>query len=264
MDDKNSNKNTLSCFLSQSFKYLLIFIIVIDSIGIICNALYLIIIHWDFVHKSIFALSVFSVCLTIIILGFAIVILVFTKSLYKSNIKYLISKIFSLVMLILSPIIFVLNIILAAYITIDLHISDYPEYGGRERDEKYIEDHPEKFGDVSGGEYVIAIICPCIVTISQIVCMFFNIMLFLKIYYLSEEYYNQDPGSSVKVVNTNNEEVKAKESSKKINQNLEIMKTDDRLYPNKINLPANLNYSNKKETHNTEGEVIEVTESEPE
>lgn len=263
----NTNKNICSCLLNQTFKYILIFIIVVDSISVICNILYLSITHWDFVHKSIFALSITSQCFTVIILGFAITILIFKKYLYKDNIKYLISKIFSLVMLILSPIIFILNLILAIYITIDLHIADYPEYGGRERDEKYIEEHPEKFGDVSDGQYVIGVLCPIIVTISHIVLLFFNLMLFLKIYYLSEEFYNKNLGSSVKVIKTDNkEEVKDKESeTKKVDQNLEVIKTDDRLYPNKTNLPENLNYSTKKEPNsNTEGPMIEVSEPEQE
>lgn len=261
-NEEENNKKSCECFFNQTFQYILINIIVFDSISIICHIIYIFTTNWDFVHKSLFILSIISISFTLIILGFAICILVFKKQLYKNNIKYLISKIFSLVMLVLSPILFILNIFLSIYISIDLHIADYPEFGGRERDEKYIEEHPNKFGEVTGGEYVIIIICPSIVTIAHIVCFFFNLMLFLKLYNLSEEIYGKMNANVIEINNkkTNEENIQAM----KIDGNLQVIKTDDRLYPNKINLPANLQYSKKKGLYDTEAPEFNIAEPEPE
>ena len=258
MEDKNTNnsKSNIFCyFFCKSFKNILIFIIILDSISIICNALYLTITQLEFIHKFIFFLNFASQCLAIIILEFAIVILLFTKHISENSKKDLItSTIFSFVMLILSPIIFILNIVLALYSVAYLHVTNYPKY--TERDEEYIEKQPEKFGEVSGGQYAIAIICPCIVTVSQMVCLFFNIALYYKNNYLTEDLFRQKDSSRTKAVKTNKEEVKSKESNKKTNRNLEEMKVFDKLNLNIIDPTTNLDYSNKKKVNTTEGEVL--------
>ena len=136
---------------------------------------------------------------------------------------------------------FVLNIVLAIMISIQLHIADYPEYGGRERDDEYIKNHPDEFGSVSRGEFVVAALCPSICAIGQFMCMFFSISLFRRVYYLPENYGNERDQRDVKVVtNANDNEVIG------YRKNLKMTKTDDRLYPNKINLPKDLKYSKER------------------
>ena len=137
---------------------------------------------------------------------------------------------------------FILNILLAVFISIQLHIADYPEYGGRERDEEYIKSHPDEFGSVSSGEFVIAALCPTLCAIGQFICMFFSISLFRRVYYLPENYGNEKDQRDVKVLTNANEQNEVIGYRK----NLKMTKTDDRLYPNKTNLPNDLKYSSER------------------
>ncbi len=229
------------CCSKRPISFIIIFIIIIDSISVIMNIIYISVTHWKYVHLSLFILSIFSLIFVSVVLGFDITILVLKRHLYKNNKKYIISKIFSLIIMIINPLMFILNIFLAIFISIDLHIADYPEYGGRERDEEYIRTHPDKFGSVSSGEFVVAAMCPSINSICQFVCMFFTIALFRRVYYLPENYGNEKAQLEVKITNGN-------EANEVIGyrKNLKMIKTDDRLYPNKLNLPKDLKYASER------------------
>ena len=73
--------------------------------------------------------------------------------------------------------------------------------------------------------------------------MFFSISLFRRVYYLPENYQNEKNQMEVKV--NNGEEI---ENGGTIGykKNLKMIKTDDRLYPNKTNLPNDLKYSKER------------------
>ena len=220
------------CCSKRPITFTIIFIIIVDSISIAMNVIYLAITHWKYVKQALLALSIISLIFLCVVLGFDITILVLKRHLYKNNKKYIVTKIFSLIILIINPVMFVLNTVLAICISIQLHIADYPEYGGRERDEEYIQSHPEKFGNVSSGEFVVAALCPTICAIGQFICMFFSISLFRRVYYLPENYGNEQYQRDVKVTDGN-------EVIGYIN-NLKMTKTDDRLYPNEINVPRDV------------------------
>ena len=128
---------------------------------------------------------------------------------------------------------------------VQLHIADYPEYGGRERDEEYIITHPDEFGAVSGGEFLIAGMCLSISAFVQFISIFFGISLFRRVYYLPENYQDEKKQIEVQVIN---EEEKEKENGMDLGykKNLKMIKTDDRLYPNKTNLPDDLKYSTER------------------
>ena len=226
------------CCRKRPITFTIIFIIILDSISIAMNAIYLVITHWKYVMLFLFILTIISLFFLCVVLGFDITILVLKRHLYKNNKKYIVTKIFSLIILIINPVMFVLNIVLAIIISIQLHIADYPEYGGRERDEEYIKSHPERFGSVSSGEFVVAALCPTFCAIGQFMCMFFSISLFRRVYYLPENYGNEKYQREVRVTNGN--EVIG------YRKNLKMTKTDDRLYPNKINLPKDLKYSKER------------------
>jgi hypothetical protein len=225
------------CCSKRTISFIIIFIIVIDSMSIIMNILYLSIINWKYVSLSLFILTIFSLFFICVVLGFDITILVLKRHLYKNNKKYIISKIFSLIILIINPLMFILNFLLAIFISIDLHIADYPEYGGRERNEEYIKAHPDKFGNVSSGEFVVAALCPSLCSIGQFICMFFSITLFRRVYYLPENIQKD-----VKVLTNANDQNEVIGYRK----NLKMIKTDDRLYPNKENLPKDLKYAKER------------------
>ncbi len=232
-----------NCCIKKSISFILIFIIIFSSIGILMHIIYLAVVTWNYVSSSLFALSIISLIFLCVILGFDITILVLRRHLYKNNLKYILSKIFSLVILILNPILVILDIIITVIVSVQLHIADYPEYGGRERDEEYISSHPDKFGSVSGGEFLIAGMCLSVCAFALFICIFFSISLFRRMYYLPENYQNEKKQMEVRV--TNGEEIeKGNEIGYK--KNLKMIKTDDRLYPNKTNLPNDLKYSKER------------------
>ena len=124
-----------------------------------------------------------------------------------------------------------------------MHIADFPEYGGRERDQEYINSHPDEFGSVSSGEFIVAALCPAIASVTQFACMFFSIALFRRVYYLPENYGNER--NQINVVATIENQTYGNKSIGYKN-NLKISRTDDRLYPNKKNLPKDLKYENER------------------
>lgn len=230
------------CCSKRPISFTIIFIIVLDSICIVMNIIYLAITNWKYAKIALLVLTILSLFFICVVLGFDITILVLKRHLYKNNKKYLLTKVFSLIILIINPVMFILNILLAVFISIQLHIADYPEYGGRERDEEYIKSHPDEFGSVSNGEFVIAALCPTLCAIGQFICMFFSISLFRRVYYLPENYGNEKDQRDVKVLTNANEQNEVIGYRK----NLKMTKTDDRLYPNKTNLPNDLKYSSER------------------
>ncbi len=241
-DEKEEECCDCDCCTKRPISFIIIFIIIIDSICLLMNIMYLSIIHWKFAKIILLILSIISLIFISVVLGFDITILVLKRHLYKNNKKYILSKIFSLFILIINPLMFILNTCLAIFISINLHIADYPEYGGRERDEEYIKSHPDEFGSVSSGEFVVAGLCPSICAIGQFICMFFSIALFRRVYYLPENYGNENAQNDIKVL-TNANEQNVVIGYKK---NLKMIRTDDRLYPNKENLPKDLKYASER------------------
>ena len=222
MEEERSDNEDCNCSCDccnkRPISFIIIFIIVIDSISIIMNILVIAITHWKFVEKVLLSFTIISLVFVCIILGFDITILVFKRHLYKDNIKYTLSKIFSLCMLIINPLMF--------------------EYGGRERDEEYIKSHPDKFGTVSSGEFVIAALCPSLSSISQFICMFFSIALFRRVYYLPENYGNENNQINVRVETNPNDKKDTDIITYK--KDLKISKTDNRLYPKQKEPPKDL------------------------
>ena len=93
-----------NCCIKRSITFILVFIIIFSSMGILMHIIYLPVITWDYISVYLFALSLVSLFFLCVILGFDIVILLFRRHLYKNTKKYILSKIFSLVILILNPV----------------------------------------------------------------------------------------------------------------------------------------------------------------
>ena len=158
-----------NCCVKKSITFILIFIIILTSIGILMHVIYIPVITWKYISTSLFALSLVSLIFLCIILGFDITVLILRRHLYKNNFKYIVSKIFSLIILILNPVLVILDLVITILVSVQLHIADYPEYGGRERDDEYILAHPDKFGSVTGGEFLIAGFCLSLTSFSQMI-----------------------------------------------------------------------------------------------
>ena len=232
-----------NCCIRKSISFILIFIIILTSIGILMHIIYIPVITWKYISSSLFALSIISLIFLCVILGFDITVLVLKRHLYKNNFKYIIAKFFSMIILIINPILVILDLVITIFVSVQLHIADYPEFGGRDRDEEYILAHPDKFGSVSGAEFLLSGMCLSISAFTQLICMFFSISLFRRVYYLPENYQNEKKQLEVRVTNGEENENGMGIGYKK---NLQMIKTDDRLYPNKTNLPKDLKYSKER------------------
>ena len=82
-----------NCCIKKSILFILIFIIIFSSIGILMHIIYLAVVTWNYVSSSLFALSIISLIFLCVILGFDITILVLRRHLYKNNLKYILCQI---------------------------------------------------------------------------------------------------------------------------------------------------------------------------
>ena len=142
----NKNQNNIkndNCLNSIPFNIIGIFIIIFESISLIMSILCLVLTSWNFLKNFIKILNIIS--LAIISLIIIINTILFIK--IKNN-RYDIRKNFnyrmhmSSLLFLLYIIIIIFNIYNSIYLSIRLHIADFPEYGGRKRDQNYIDNHP--------------------------------------------------------------------------------------------------------------------------
>ncbi len=101
--------------------------------------------------------------------------------------------------------IIVFNIYNAIYISTKLHISDDPEYGGRTRDQDYIDKHPEEFGDVPDKQFIVSGVCPSVIAVLNFVCFILciifrkkTILLYNKIISENDKKINEDNLNKIK------------------------------------------------------------------
>ena len=145
---QNNNKND-NCLNSISFNLLGAFIIIFESISLVMSILCIAMTSWNFLRQIIKILNIIS--LVIISLAIIINFVIFIKI---KNVGFDIVQNFqkrmclSFILILFYIILIVFNIYNSIYLSIRLHIADYPEYGGRKRDQNYIDEHPDEFGDV--------------------------------------------------------------------------------------------------------------------
>ena len=165
------------CLKSLSFCTLGAIIFISETISLIMNILLLVKTSWNYLKKTIKMLNI--ICISVISFTMFINIIFFCtlKNIKNEIVRKYTSKIVAIVFLILFYLsIIAFSIYNAVYLSRHLHIADFPEYGGRERDQNYIDSHPDEFRDVSEGEFIIVAVCPSIICVSNILCI---IILFL-------------------------------------------------------------------------------------
>jgi hypothetical protein len=91
-------------------------------------------------------------------------------------------------------IIIIFNIYNAIYLSIKLHIADYPEYGGRKRDQGYIDSHPDEFGNVPLHEFIIVAVCPSLISVFNLLCIVITCMFRNKIIIMHNIAYKEKYG----------------------------------------------------------------------
>ena len=180
MRDLKINKKY--CLNSISFSTFGIIIFISELISIIMNIVLLIITSWNFLRQTIKTLNI--IFLVVIVLTTIINIILFCSigNIKKEIFQKYKSKIISIYFLILFYLsIIIFNIYNAIYLSLYLHIADYPEYGGRKRDQEYIDSHPNEFGNVSLKEFIIVAVCPSIICILNLLSIIISILIRNKI-----------------------------------------------------------------------------------
>ena len=178
--NENENKNkdeNCSCLNSISFTIIGIFIIIFELFSLIMSILCIAITNWNFVQNFIKILNIFS--LVIISLIIIINSCIFIKIKHENNniiINFRTRMTISFFLLIFYVLLIIFNVYNAIYLSIKLHIADYPEYGGRKRDQNYIDKHPDEFGNVPLKQFVIVAFCPSIISVLNLVCLILSIL----------------------------------------------------------------------------------------
>jgi hypothetical protein len=75
-----------------------------------------------------------------------------------------------------------------------LHIADYPEYGGRKRDQEYIDSHPDEFGSVPLHEFIIVSVCPSLISVLNLLCIIITCLYRNKIIIMYNIAYKEKYG----------------------------------------------------------------------
>ena len=170
---------------------------------------------------------------------------------YKTK---LVGPVFSFIFCI---IIIIFNIYNAIYLSIKLHIADYPEYGGRTRDQGYIDSHPDEFGDVEIYEFVIVAICPSMISICNLLCIIMTCLYRSKIVLLYNNKYkekyglypDEDEENRIKREREREREKERekerKKNHKKKRRSSENVKSNDELANNNETDPTTHNIKNK-------------------
>ena len=242
--EENQNKDEEnSCLDSASFVMLGLFIIIFELISLIMSILCLVIINWDLLKSFIRILNIIS--LVIIILTIIINFHIFIKI---NKIKYHIMKKYgnrmclSFLLLLMYVLLVIFNVYNSIYLSIRLHISDDPEYGGRTRDQDYIDKHPEEFGDVPVKQFFVSGFCPSVIAIFNLVCFILCIIFRKKMIIM----YN-------KITSENNKKITDDNPNRNRHRNSTISKKKD----SKIRSSKTINRkSTKKIKNNNELEPI--------
>ena len=232
MEDNQNKEDENSCLNSISFAIIGIFIIIFELISLIMSILCLVIINWDLLKNFIRILNIIS--LVIIILTIIINFHIFIKI---NKIKYHIIKKYgnrmclSFLLLLMYVLLVIFNVYNSIYLSIKLHISDDPEYGGRTRDQDYIDKHPEEFGDVPVKQFIVSGFCPSVIAIFNLVCFILCIIFRKKMIIM----YNKIISENDKKINEDN-----------LNKNMHRHKSPSRRRSSRKISSKTLNYNETK------------------
>ena len=173
MNNKNFNDDNKikKCLNSISFTVIGVFIIIFELVSLLMSILCIVMIDWNFLKNFIKILNIISLAIIIFVIIINTCIFIYIKN-EKLNIVKNFGKrmCLSFLLIIIYFIIIIFNIYNSIYLSIKLHIADYPEYGGRKRDQNYIDNHPNEFGDVPLKQFIIAGFCPSLISVLNLIC----------------------------------------------------------------------------------------------
>ena len=260
---KGSSKNKKKSYRAQndnlkdiSFCAFAVLIYFTEISSIIIAILYIILTPWHFVKIIFEIISIISLFLIIVELIITIPIFYKTKFIPLTTDISLLSKELCLInfLLVFYILIIIINLFMAIYISIRLNIADYPEYGGRKRDEEYINNHPNEFGDVSSTEFLSAALLPSLVCFLNLLSLIFCSCFRTKI----SDLYDKVLASIIK--RNENERRKSTKNEMKNDDTKEEQKDDldfeynkdlpEEFYFGGLKIEANSEQENEKEEEN--------------
>ena len=205
----NKNQNNIkndNCLNSIPFNIIGIFIIIFESISLIMSILCLVLTSWNFLKHFIKILNIISLAIiSLIIIINTILFLKIKNQRYDIRKNYNYRMNMSSLLFLLYIIIIIFNIYNSIYLSIRLHIADFPEYGGRKRDQKYIDKHPNEFGFVPLKQFIIVGLCPSIISLLNIFCIIFSIVFRQKIIKIHNNISQTENNNGIKRLNEVNE-----------------------------------------------------------
>ena len=183
------------CLNSISFFSLGVIVFLCISFSIVLNVICLIFTSWKYLKSLIKCLNIICLVLIGITLLISIIMFCLVRRIEKKILNcYKRNLVLPIILIILFIIIVIFNIINAIYLSINLHIADYPEYGGRKRDQAYIDTHPDEFGNVALSEFIIVAVCPTLTAIFNLLSIIIIALYRSKIVLLYNKTYEEKFG----------------------------------------------------------------------
>ena len=264
-----TQKNEKHCLNSISFYSLGVVIFISEFISSLLNILCLSFASWKFLKSIIKTLNI--VCLCFIGLTIIINIIMFCSiKNIKQNLvnKYKNKLVTPVFLFIFYLIIIIFNIYNAIYLSINLHIADYPEYGGRKRDQEYINSHPDEFGNVPLHEFIIVAVCPSLISVFNLLCIIITCLYKNKIIIMYniayKERYGKYPYEEDEIIHKRQKIIKKekkdqKDKNKKRRKSIEKMGSTEEIVNSNETDPECHNVKNK---NNNELIKIKINNSE--
>ena len=237
---------------SISFCTLGVIIFISEIISMSMIVLLLIFTSWQYIRSLIKTLNI--VCLVMIIITTLFNILLFRTRNIKKEILQIYKKktAVPILLILVYVIIIIFNIFNAVYLSLTLHIVDYPEYGGRKRGQQYIDEHPEEFGPIQVKEFIIVAICPSIICVFHLLCIIISFMFRNKIIIIyntaHEELYGNNNESKKNEKDKNNKNKRKRNSAMMVKSTDELVnynETNNKLKDNKENILKNKGNNNQ-------------------
>ena len=250
---KDSKQIKKHCLNSISFIALISIKFISESVSIVMNVLLLVMTSWNYLKKANKILNIISLSFIAFIIFLNIILACSLKNIKQQIFqKYSPIKVFLIFLIIFYILIIIFNIYDAVYLSIRLHIADYPEYGGRKRDQIYIDTHPNEFGNVPLKEFIIVAICPSVICVLNLLCIIISILIRNKLLltYNKEKERLGKREDKEKSKNKNHKNKNKKRNSVTnyksiIKSNDELINTNNNTAENYINMNSNKNINNE-------------------
>ena len=264
-----TQKNEKHCLNSISFYSLGVVIFISEFISSLLNILCLIFASWKFLKSIIKTLHIVCLCFIGLTIFLNIIMFCSLKKIKQNLVNEYKNKLVAPAFLfIFYSIIIIFNIYNAIYLSINLHIADYPEYGGRKRDQEYIDSHPDEFGNVPLHEFIIVAVCPSLISVFNLLCIIITCLYKNKIIIMYniayKERYGKYPYEEDEIIHKRQKIIKKekkdkKDKDKKRRKSIEKMGSTEEIVNSNETDPERHNVKNK---NNNELIKIKINNSE--